>query len=144
MVSVEDHSLNIWFKIAILTFQVLFAGDLWAAGESIYGLESVKFTRVFDPDPRPERLLLVSGSLKLAGGYPRGNTWEAVTYVPQRTAAPRTDYGIFKVTGNFIRFYSFVSFATYRGRVNEEADRISITKIDGAGRSQTETWYLVR
>ena len=136
--------MKIWLKIAILTFPALAAGDLWAAGESIYGLESVKFTRVFDPDPRHERLLLVSGSLKFAGGFPGGNTWEAVTYIPQRTAAPRADYGIFKVTGNFVRFYSFVSFATYRGRVGEEGEKISVTKIDGAGRSQTETWYLVR
>ena len=114
------------------------------AEERIYGLESAKFERIFDPNARPQRLLLVSGTLKLVGGYPGGNVWEAVTYIPQRTAAPRSDYGIFSAAGDRILFYSFVSFSSYAGTVRGGGDRIEIQKISRNGQSQTEIWYLER
>jgi hypothetical protein len=75
-----------------------------AASEAIYGLEFVKIERVYDPNARPEKLLLVSGSLKLTRGL-RGNVWEMVTYIPQRTAAPRTDRGHFQSVGNRILLF---------------------------------------
>ncbi len=120
------------------------AENLEGASEQVYGLESVKIERIFDPNARPERLLLVSGSLKLVGGYPRGNVWEAVTYIPQRAAAPKSDYGIFQAVGDRIYFYSFVSFSTYTGTVTGNGGRIVITKINRVGQSQTEVWYIER
>ena len=130
--------------VPALLILVLLTGNLWAAGEAVYGLESVKFTNVFDPSARPERLLLVSGSLKLTGGLRRGNVWETEIYIPQRAAAPRSDRGIFQVAGNQIRFYSFVTFAHYAGVVDASGERITIQKINRFGQSQTEVWYLVR
>ena len=118
--------------------------DIDGAGERIYGLESAKFERIFDPDARPQRLLLVSGALKLVGGYPKGNVWEAVTYIPQRAAAPRSDYGIFTTAGDRILFYSFVSFSSYAGTVRGGGEQIEIQKINRYGQSQTEIWYLER
>ena len=115
-----------------------------AAQESVYGLESVKLDRVFDPDARPQRLLLVSGSLKLVGGLRRGNVWQAVTHIPQRTAAPRSDHGVYRVVGDRILFYSFLTFGTYQGQVLENGERILVTKISKDGKSQAETWYIVR
>lgn len=125
--------------LALLTTE-----NLQAALERVYGLESVKIERIFDPNARPEQLLLVSGSLKLVGGYPRGNVWQALTYIPQRAAAPKSDYGIFQAVGNRIYFYSFVSFSTYTGKVTGNGGRIVITKINRVGQSQTEVWYLER
>lgn len=114
-----------------------------AASEAVYGLEFVKIDRVFDPDARPEQLLLVSGSLKLTGGL-RGNTWEMVTYIPQRTAAPRTDRGHFTARGGRLFFFSHLTFGTYNGRIIEGGDRIVIDKVARDGRSQREVWYIVR
>ncbi len=118
--------------------------DVEGAEERIYGLESAKFERIYDPDARPQRLLLVSGTLKLVGGYPKGNVWEAVTYVPRRAAAPRSDYGIFTTAGDRILFYSFVSFSSYAGTIRGGGERIEIQKISRSGQSQTEIWYLER
>jgi hypothetical protein len=112
------------------------------ASEAVYGLEFVKIERVYDPDSRPEILLLVSGSLKLTGGL-RGNVWEMVTYIPQRTAAPRTDRGHFRVVGNRILLYSYLTSGTYTGTIIEDGDRIRIDKVS-RGRSQSEVWYIVR
>lgn len=112
------------------------------ASEAVYGLEFVKIERVYDPGSRPERLLLVSGSLKLTGGL-RGNVWEMVTYIPQRTAAPRTDRGHFRVVGNRILLYSHLTMGTYTGTIIEDGDRITIDKVS-RGRSQSEVWYIVR
>jgi hypothetical protein len=113
------------------------------ASEAVYGLEFVKIERVYDPDARPEKLLLVSGSLKLTGGL-RGNLWEMVTYIPQRTAAPRTDRGHFKSSGGQIRLFSHLTFGTYSGRIIEDGERIVLTKASRSGQSQTEVWYIVR
>ena len=117
---------------------------LVAAPINVFGLESVKLDRVFDPDARPEFLRLVSGSLKLTGGTQRGNVWEAVIYVPQRTAAPRSDRGIYVSAGNLFRFYSFLTFGTYTGKISEDGEQFVIRKVTRDGRSQTEVWYIVR
>ena len=119
------------------------AAQVDAASEAVYGLEFVKIERVYDPDARPQRILLVSGSLKLTGGL-RGNVWEMVTYIPQRTAAPRTDHGHFKRIGNRLQLYSHLTFGTYSGRIIEEGDRLAIDKIARDGQSQSEVWYIVR
>ena len=118
--------------------------SLEAASEVIYGLQQVKLDRVYDPDPRPERLMLVSGSLKLVGGLQRGNVWQAVIYIPQRTAAPRSDHGVFQTFGDRVQFYSLLTFGTYQGTILEGGERLQIVKISRDGRSQTETWYLDR
>ena len=115
----------------------------FAASEAIFGLESVKLERVYDPNARPERLMLVSGSLQLVGGV-NGNVWRSVTYIPQRTAAPRTDWGIFLNLGGFLKFYSFLTKGTYTGRVNAAGDQITIEKRSKTGQTQTEVWYIVR
>ena len=109
-----------------------------AAQEAVYGLEYVKTERVYDPDARTERFLLVSGSLKLTGGL-SGNLWEMVTYVPQKTAAPRTERGHYTR-----RFYSHLTFGTYTGLIIEDGDRLKIEKRARDGRSQSEVWYIVR
>ena len=48
------------------------SGRVDGSSEVVFGLEKVKLDRIYDPDARPEHLLLVSGSLKLTGGL-RGN-----------------------------------------------------------------------
>lgn len=111
-----------------------------AARISIYGLESVRIDNVYDPTVRPERLRLVSGSLKLTGR----NKWEMVSYIPRRTAAPRSDYGVYRTTGNRLAFYSLLTFSTYYGLIDAQAGRIQITKINKSGQSQREVWYIVR
>jgi hypothetical protein len=132
--------------ITVLATVVCLVGPVGIDGaeERIYGLESAKFERIFDPDALPQRLLLVSGTLKLVGGHQRGNVWEAVTYIPQRAAAPRSDYGIFTTAGDRILFYSLVSFTSYAGTVRGGGERIEIQKINRNGQSQTEIWYLER
>ena len=84
----------------------------------------------------------MSGSLKLTGGL-RGNVWEMVTYIPQRTAAPRTDRGHFRVFGNRILLYSHLTMGTFAVTIIEDGDRITIAKVS-RGRSQSEVWYIVR
>jgi len=135
-------TLTIAVLLALLLLPGLPGSD--AAEEAIYGLEAVKLELVYDPNPRPERLLLVSGSLKLVGGLRRGNVWQAVTYIPQRTAAPRTDHGVFRAVGDRVLFYSFLSFGTYQGRILSGGEQLEIVKISKDGRSQTETWYIGR
>ena len=129
--------------LTICCLVLLQFGATHAASEAVYGLEFVKIDRVYDPDARPEQLLLVSGSLKLTGGV-RGNTWEMVTYIPQRTAAPRTDRGHFRNIGGRLLFYSHLTFGTYTGRIIDDGDRIVIDKVARDGRSQREVWYIVR
>jgi len=114
-----------------------------AASEAIYGLEFVKIERVYDPNALPERLLLVSGALKLTGGL-RGNVWEMVTYIPRRTAAPRSDRGHFRVVGNQMLMFSHLTMSTYRGRILDNGEKIVIDKVAQGGRTQTEVWYIVR
>ena len=132
------------YGMAILGLLFLPIRDVEAAREAVYGLERVKIVNVFDPNARPERLLLVSGSLKLTGGFPGGNVWEVVSYIPQRTAAPKSDYGIFHVVGNRLVFYSFQTLSTYLGTIEENGEQIEIQKVSREGRAQTEVWYLVR
>jgi len=129
--------------IAILLMLFFQQSPVWGASEAVYGLEFVKIERVYDPNARPERLLLVSGSLKLTGGL-RGNVWEMVTYIPQRTAAPRSDRGHFRVIGNRMLMFSYLTFTTYTGRITEDGDKIVIDKVARGGRSQSEVWYIVR
>lgn len=129
--------------ISILLLSFYHQTPVSAASEAIYGLEFVKIERVYDPNALPERLLLVSGSLKLTGGL-RGNVWEMVTYIPRRTAAPRTDWGHFRVVGNRMLMFSFLTFSTYSGRIIENGNRIVIDKVARNGRSQSEVWYIVR
>jgi hypothetical protein len=118
-------------------------GTAEAALEAVYGLEFVKMERVYDPAARPEQLLLVSGSLKLTGGL-RGNLWEMITYIPQKTASPRTDRGHFQSWGDQLKFFSHLTFGTYTARIIENGDRIVINKVARDGRSQREVWYIVR
>ncbi len=131
----------VFLLLAVLSF--LPAGMAQGAQELIYGLESIKIENVFDPNTRPERLMLVSGSLKLVGS-PRGNAWKAVMYIPRRSPVPKSDYGIFKGAGDQMRFYSFITFSSYTARVVEDGNRIVIEKINRDGQSQTEVWYRVR
>lgn len=130
-------------NLIAFVFLVCLVAPVQGASEAVYGLEFVKLSRVYDPDARPERLLLVSGSLKLTGGL-NGNTWEMITYIPQRTAAPRTDRGHFRRVGGSLRFYSHLTYGTYTGRIIEDGDRILVDKITRDGRSQSEVWYIVR
>tara|TARA_A100001037_G_scaffold260184_2_gene248385 strand:+ start:372 stop:770 length:399 start_codon:yes stop_codon:yes gene_type:complete len=119
------------------------SGRVDGSSEVVFGLEKVKLDRIYDPDARPEHLLLVSGSLKLTGGL-RGNVWETVTYIPQRTAAPRTDRGHFRKVGNRLLFYSHLTCGTYQGLVIEKGERLLINRVARDGRSQSEVWYIVR
>ena len=130
--------------IAVLGILLLVAGDAQGAWTAVYGLESVKFFKIFDPSARPERLRQVSGSLKLTGGYPSGNVWQTVSYIPRRTAAPKSDYGVFYAVGDRIHFYSLMTFAAYVGSVKQRGERIVIEKMNRDGQAQTEVWYLVR
>lgn len=117
----------------------------WADSETILGLEKVTITGVFDPNARPERLLLVSGSLKLVGKGKSGNTWETITYIPQRAAAPRSDYGIFQRYGNVLVFYSFITFGQFQGVIQPDGERMVIDRYNlSLGKRQQEVWYLVR
>ena len=111
-----------------------------AARITVYGLQSVRFDNLIDPSARPERLQIVSGSLKFTGR----NKWEKVTYIPRQTAAPKSDYGIYTTVGNRIYFYSLLTFSTYYGLRDDAAGEIYITKINRQGQSQRETWYIVR
>ena len=129
--------------ILSILFVLLCSGTARGASEAVYGLESVRLDRVYDPDARPELLLLVSGSLKLTGGI-RGNVWESVTYIPQRTAAPRTDRGHFTFRGGRLLFYSHLTFGTYVGFVTADGERLVINKVARDGRSQREVWYIGR
>ena len=120
-------------------------GSVEAAKETIFGLEKVVITGVDDPNARPERLLLVSGSLKLVGMGRDGNTWQTVTYIPQRPAAPRSDYGTFKRFGNQLIFYSYITFNQFVGTIQPDGERLIIDRYNArAGKRQQETWYLVR
>ncbi|MDP6040257.1 MAG: hypothetical protein QGG64_17025 [Candidatus Latescibacteria bacterium] len=114
-----------------------------AARETIFGLEKVVITGVFDPNARTERMLLVSGSLKLVGMGRGGNTWQTVTYIPQRTAVPRSDHGIFQRIGNILVFYSHITFTTFTGEIQPDGERLVVDRF-GNGKRQRETWYLVR
>ena len=133
-------------RCGILIVGILFLAirDLPGAQERIYGLEHVKIVNVFDINRRPERLSLVSGSLKLAGGIPGGNVWEMLTYIPHKAVAPKSDYGIFRMVGNRIVFYSFQMGTSYIGKVLENGEFMEIQKLSWGGRSQTEIWYFVR
>ena len=51
----------------LLLLMPVFPQSADSASITVYGLESATFDRIFDPDARPEQLLLVSGSLKLIG-----------------------------------------------------------------------------
>ena len=118
---------------------------LEAARETIFGLERVTITGVFDPNAPTERLLLVSGSLKLVGMGPTGNTWQTVTHIPQRPAAPRSDYGTFKRVGNQFIFYSYITFSQFTATFQPDDDRLLIDRYNPkAGKRQQEVWYLVR
>ncbi|HCR19612.1 MAG TPA: hypothetical protein DIU35_19220 [Candidatus Latescibacteria bacterium] len=128
----------------ILAFLFLSANNAMAAGEAIYGLESVKIENVFDPNARPERLRLVSGSLKLVGGAARGNVWKAELYVPHRAAAPKSDHGIFWVANDQLYLYSLISFSSYTATLAQEGERLVIKKFNSRGEAQTEVWYFVR
>lgn len=116
-----------------------------AARETVFGLEQVTITGVYDPNARPERLLLVSGSLKLVGLGGKGNTWKTVTYIPQRPAAPRSDYGIFQRVGNTLVFYSLMTMSRFLGEIQPDGERLVIDRFDARqGKQQREVWYLVR
>lgn len=116
-----------------------------AAKETIFGLEKVVITGVYDPYAPPERLLLVSGSLKLVGMGRDGNTWQTVTYIPQRPAAPRSDYGTFKRIGNHLVFYSHITFNQFIGTIQPNGERLLIDRFNARlGKRQQEVWYLVR
>jgi len=115
-------------------------GSARAARISVYGLESVRFDNIADPNARPEQLRLVSGSLKLTGN----NKWEMVSYIPRRTAAPKSDYGVYYTIGNRLFFYSLLTFSSHYGTRDDQAGQISITKINRGGQSQREVWYIVR
>ncbi|MBT3602317.1 MAG: hypothetical protein HOE48_03395 [Candidatus Latescibacteria bacterium] len=116
-----------------------------AAKETIFGLEKVVITGVYDPNVRPERLLLVSGSLKLVGMGRDGNTWRTVTYIPQRPAAPRSDYGTFRRVGNVLIFYSYITFNQFIGTIQPKGERLLVDRFNARlGKRQQEVWYLVR
>jgi hypothetical protein len=119
--------------------------DVQAGKETIFGLERVVITGVYDPFAVPERLLLVSGSLKLVGMGREGNTWQTVTYVPQRPAAPRSDYGTFRRVGNQLVFFSFITFGQFVGILQPDGERLVVDRFNArSGKRQEETWYLVR
>lgn len=139
--------MKIAYSICLFVFLI---GFVWlapveAAKETIFGLEKVVITGVDDPNARPERLLLVSGSLKLVGMGRDGNTWQTVTYIPQRPAAPRSDYGTFKRVGNYLIFYSYITFNQFVGTIQPDGERLVIDRYNArAAKRQQETWYLVR
>jgi hypothetical protein len=118
--------------------------DVRAAGEAIFGLESVKIENVFDPGVRPERLRLVSGSLKLVGGTVRGNVWKAELHIPHRAAAPKSDHGIFWVANDQLYLYSLISFSSFTATLIQDGERLVVKKFTSQGESQTEVWYFVR
>ena len=126
----------------LLLLMPVFPQSADSASITVYGLESATFDRIFDPDARPEQLLLVSGSLKLIG-QAKG-TWEAITYIPQNAAAPRSDRGVFTRVGTRVVFYSWLTFSRYGGEILEDGEKIRMTKLNRFGQSQTETWYLGR
>ena len=128
--------------LAVITL-CLVAFPAGAARETIFGLEKVIIDGVFDPNAPTERMLLVSGSLKLVGMVRGGNTWQTVTYIPQRAAVPRSDYGIFQRVGNTLVFYSYITFSQFTGQIQPDGERVVINRF-GNGKRQRETWYLVR
>lgn len=135
---------KIWvFLVVIVT---CFVGhQVEAARETIFGLEKVVITGVYDPFAPPERLLLVSGSLKMVGMGRNGNTWQTVTYIPQRPAVPRSDYGTFQRVGNTIVFYSYITFNRFFGTIQPDGERLLIDRFNAkTGKRQQEIWYLVR
>ena len=137
-------------------------------------MEEVTLDRLFDPSSRPERLVIVSGSLKMVGG--NQGTWASVSHIPimevpallhnprptlsdgrgdtdlvvalngriRRTAAPRSDRGLYTRFGNRVAFYSFLTGSTYQGEIFDQGDQMVIRKQSRAGLSQTETYYLGR
>ena len=125
---------------------LLMAGTpLEAARETIFGLEKVVITGVYDPNSLPERLLLVSGSLKLVGMGRGGNTWHTVTYIPQRPAVPRSDHGVFRRFGNILVFYSHITFGSFTGTIQPDGERLVIDRFNArVGKRQQEVWSLVR
>lgn len=132
-----------------LWIMVVFAGlvltPAWAARETVFGLEKVTITGVYDPFAPPERLLLVSGSLKLVGMGKSGNTWQTVTYIPQRPAVPRSDYGTFQRIGNILVFYSYITFSKFQGVIQPDGERLVVDRFNARlGKKQQEVWYLVR
>jgi hypothetical protein len=134
---------SLCFFVSLIGFAWIFPAE--AAKETIFGLEKVVITGVDDPNARPERLLLVSGSLKLVGMGRDGNTWQTVTYIPQRPAAPRSDYGTFKRFGNQLVFYSYITFRQFVGTIQPDGERLIVDRYNArAGKRQQETWYLVR
>lgn len=135
---------NIRKLVLVLGVLLLCVQEVGGAREVVFGLDSVTITGVFDPNAWSQRLLLVSGSLKLTGGYLQGNVWETVTYVPQRPAAPRSDRGIFQVGGNRIQFFSFLTFSTFYGTVTNNGEKIVIERVNNAGQKQTEVWTFER
>ena len=132
--------LRIFFAVMALCLVAFPAG---AARETIFGLEKVVIEGVYDPNAPTERLLLVSGSLKLVGMGRGGNTWQTVTFIPQRTAVPRSDHGIFQRIGNTLVFYSYITFSKFTGEIQPNGERMVINRF-GNGKRQRETWYLVR
>ena len=132
------------YIFAVCGLLLLLSGPVGGAKQSIYGLQSVKFERVYDPNARPIRLRLVSGILKLTGGHSRTNMWEAVTFIPRATAAPKSDYGIYWQAGDRLMFYSLLTFSSYSGRVAGGGEWLVIEKVNRYGQSQTEVWYFSR
>jgi hypothetical protein len=123
----------------------IMGAPLEAARETIFGLEKVVITGVYDPHSLPERLLLVSGSLKLVGMGRDGNTWQTVTYIPQRAAVPRSDHGVFRRFGNTVVFYSHITFGRFIGTIQPDGERLVIDRFNARlGKRQQEVWYLVR
>ncbi len=123
---------------------VLAKSSAFGAQERVYGLESVKITQVFDPNAPPNMMMLVSGSLKLVGGGPEGSVWHTVTYIPQRPAVPRHDYGLFQVVGNQIIFFSILTYTRFLGTVHDNSEKITLTRVNTQGQEQSESWYFVR
>lgn len=138
------HAIRKWiFGICLLGFCLQTPAH--GARETIFGLEKVVITGVYDPYARPERLLLVSGSMQLVGMGRGGNVWKTVTYIPQRPAAPRSDYGTFKRIGNQLVFYSYITFNQFIGTLQPDGERLVIDRYNArAGKRQQEVWYLVR
>jgi hypothetical protein len=135
--------LKILYLLILAAFLIP-GSDVGAAGEAIYGLESVKLENVLDPNARPERLRLVSGSLKLVGGRIRGNVWKAELHIPHKAAAPKSDHGVFWATNDQLYFYSLVSFSSFSATIAQGGERLVIRKFTSQGQSQTEIWYFVR
>ena len=132
--------LRFYLTILILLMQAVSVAE--SATITVYGLDSATFERLFDPNARPQQLLLVSGSLKLIGGSK--GTWETVTYIPRKSTAPTSDRGVFTRVGTRIVFYSWLTFSRYAGEILEEGERLRVSKVNRFGQSQTETWYLGR